>query len=109
MGTWLNGASANRETKNELPRTEPERGSGQIVRDTIARAVLAEHQLRTRADATGFLDRFLRLFADYSFSSARSHRRSPPRRSNRTPAEILAELNSFYAQRPRPWRPGSRR
>lgn len=103
MGSWLTGGSVDRQKKKELPRSSPA-ATGNIVLDSIARSVVAEHQAQTRAAATTFLDRFLRLFADYSHSSARSHKRKPPRPSNRTPAEIVGELKAFYARRPRPWR-----
>lgn len=77
MGTWLNGASVNREKKKALPRSEPAQ-TGNIVLDAIARAVVAEHEAKIRSQAVGFLDRFLGLFSAYSHSSARSHKRRPP-------------------------------
>ena len=100
----MNGASVDRQKKRALPRAQPASGAQSIVQDAIARAVVAEHEAKIRTQAVGFLDRFINLFAAYSQSSKRSHKRRPPKASSRRPAEILAELNAFYARRPRPWR-----
>jgi hypothetical protein len=103
MGTWVNGASVNRERKRELPRSAPG-GADSIVQDTIARAVVAEHEARIRSSAVGFLDKFVALFAGYSHRTNLSHKRKPAAQSTRAGAQIVAEVNSFYTRRPRPWR-----
>lgn len=104
MGTWVNGASVNREKRRELPRAAPKTESAALVQNTIARAVMEEHERLTRGAATGFLDKFVSLFAGYSQRTNLSHKRKPAARSVRSSDEIVAELKSFYARRPRPWR-----
>ncbi len=59
--------------------------------------------------AVGFLDKFLRLFSDYSFRTNYSHKRKLGAASTRSAKEITAELRAFFSQRPRPWLPAGNR
>lgn len=108
MSTWINGASVNRMTNKELPPVDPARivpeQPSTSVQDTIKRAVQAERETKERRGATGFLDRFFRLFADYSHHTGRQHKRKLGAVSTRSAKEICAEVTAFFAARPRPWR-----
>ena len=96
----------NRMTNKELPAATPTpRQSTVTVKDTLKRAIQHEQEEKEVRAATGFLDRFLRLFADYSHHSGRSHKRKLGAVSTRSPEEIIGELRAFQQQRPRPWRP----
>lgn len=100
----------NRMTNKELPRPEPKAAKlAPSVQAVIAREVQDQHDQRQRNNAAGFLDKFFALFADYSYSTARSHKRKPWMTSTRKPEEIVAEVRAFFAQRPRPWRPAGNR
>ncbi len=95
----------NRMTKKELPHTEPTRAKPlPLVQDTIRRAVQREQDEKEVRAASGFLDRFLRLFSDYSHHSGRTHKRKLGAVSSRSPKEIQATVTAFFTQRPRPWR-----
>lgn len=100
----------NKTTNKELPQVEPVRPQPKMdVRTTIAREIQAAEEVKQRYKAVGFLDKFLALFADYSYRTSYHHKRKPAAVSTRSPAVIVNELRAFYEQRPRPWRPtGSR-
>lgn len=99
----------NRENRKELPRTEAAPLLKLSVQETVKRAVQKELEAKQLKTADGFLGKFLALFADYSYSTARSHRRGTPAASKRTPKEIAEEVRAFFAARPRPWRPAGHR
>ena len=100
MGTWINGASVNR-AKPQLPKKAT---PSHTVLQVLERAVVVEHDKRTRVDARGFIKKFIALFAGYSEHSGRSHKRYAPLQSTRTEETIVSEVRAFFAQRPRPWR-----
>lgn len=98
----------NRMTNKELP--SPVRAKPSLsVQDTIKRAIQIEQEAKERRGATGFLDKFLRLFSDYAHHSGRHHKRKLGAVSTRSPEEILTELYAFTKRMPRPWRPASNR
>jgi len=117
MTTWLNGASVNRDRPRapmvqagfdgardaDIVRKEIERA---VERDRRAADIAAslEKNARLRQGACAFLDKFIRLFTEYSHSSRYSHRRQAVKESARSEEQIIAELNDFYNRRPRPWR-----
>ena len=95
-------------TNKELPATVPAKPK-RSVQATIARAVQHDKEAKEIKVATGFLDKFLALFADYSYRTSYHHKRKVAAVSTRSPKEIVAELRAFYEKRPRPWRPAGSR
>lgn len=112
MGTWINGASVDRAKPQHLPPVTPTPKPAQPrmgVQETIRREVQHQEEEKQRGLASGFLDKFLRLFADYSHHTGRSHKRKLGAASTRSAKEITSEVTAFYAKRPRPWRPAGKR
>ena len=67
MGTWINGASVDRAKPQHLPPVTPTPKPAQPrmgVQETIRREVQHQEEEKQRGLASGFLDKFLRLFAD---------------------------------------------
>jgi hypothetical protein len=79
------------------------------LQETVQREVQHHAEAKQRQGAIGFLDRFVRLFADYSHHDGRSHKRKPVATSSRSSDEIVGELIAFQKQKPRPWRPAGNR
>lgn len=92
-------------TNKELPHVQPTPAKPRMsVLTTIEREIQKAAEIQQRGAASGFLDKFLRLFSDYSHHSGRSHKRKLGAVSTRSPKEIQATVTAFFAQRPRPWR-----
>ena len=93
-----------------LPAIEPAKPQPKrSVVETIAREVQNEKEVKEIRIASGFIDKFLALFSDYSFRTHYNHKRKIAAVSNRSADAICGEVRQFYARRPRPWRPAGSR